>query len=165
MSQVRAALEADLADVARVTAAAYLADELVDPDHWYVTELRAAGRRAEEARLLVAVDDGRVVGTVTVAAHGSPWAEIAEPGEHELRMLAVDPAARGRGIGEQLLRAAVATAFDTGAAAVVLSTLTTMRAAQRMYDRVGLRREPGRDWEGEDVSMLVYVAHAPIGPP
>ncbi|MDP9365209.1 MAG: GNAT family N-acetyltransferase, partial [Chloroflexota bacterium] len=70
----------------------------------YVDVLRDAARRAAEADLLVAVDPGgRVVGTLTFAPGGTRWADVAAPDEAEFRMLAVPPAARGRGVAERLV--------------------------------------------------------------
>ncbi len=159
---VRVAEPEDLEEVGRLTADAYLADEFVEPGHWYVDELRDAGRRAHEATVLVAVDEGRVVGSITLAPAGSPYAEIAGPDEFELRMLAVDPAARGRGIGELLMRSAIERGIGWGAHAVVLTTMPEMVTAQRLYDRMGLRRTPERDWTGEAGRVfLTYVAEAP----
>jgi len=161
---VRVADPADLERVGELTVGAYLSDDLLDPGHWYVEELRDAGRRAESATVLVAVEDDRVIGTVTLAAAGSPFAEIAQAQEFEVRMLAVDPAARGRGIGELLMRAAIDRAIGWGAHAVVLTTLPEMAAAQRLYERMGLRRTPERDWTGESGrTFLTYLADAPEG--
>lgn len=163
---VRVAEAGDLARVGELTVQAYLADALVDPDHWYVEELRDAGRRAADATVLVAVDGGEVVGTITLAPAGTRYAEIAGPGEMELRMLAVDPGARGRRLGERLMRAAIERGLGWGAHAVVLSTMPEMRSAQRVYDRMGLRRVPERDWTGENGRVfLTYVADsASVGP-
>ena len=163
---VRAAEPADLVRVGELTVQAYRADARVDPDHGYVDELRDAARRAAEATVLVAVEDDRVVGTITLAPAGSPFAEIARPGEMELRMLAVDPAARGRRIGERLMRAAIERGLGWGAHAVVLSTMPEMRSAQRVYDRMGLRRVPERDWTGESGrTFLTYAADGASGAP
>ncbi len=161
---VRVAEAADLEVLGHLTADAYLADELIEPGHAYLDELRDAGGRAHEAAVLVAVDDGRVVGTITLAPAGSPLAEIAGPNEFELRMLAVDPAARGRGVGELLMRAAIERGIGWGAHAVVLTTMPEMLTAQRLYERMGLRRTPERDWAGDTgTTFLTYVAEAPEG--
>lgn len=158
---IRVAEGDDLAQVGELTVQAYLSDALVDPDHWYVDELRDAQRRATQATVLVAVEGDQVLGTITLAPHGTPYAEIAGPGELELRMLAVHPDARGRRIGEKLMRAAIERGLGWGAHAVVLSTMPEMRSAQRVYDRMGLRRTPERDWSGESgLVFLTYVADA-----
>lgn len=161
---VRAAEPADLERVGELTALAYIADGLISPDHAYVAELQDAVRRHDHATVLVAaeqVPDGeRVIGTITIATPDSPYAEVAAPDELELRMLAVDPGARRRGIGELLMREAIERGLGWGAQRVVLSTMPAMAAAQRMYERLGLRREPERDWEVEGHAMKVYTASA-----
>lgn len=101
--------------------------------------------------------EGALLGSIAYGAHGTPYAEIARNGEVELRMLAVASEARGRGAGELLMRAALATALGEGYERVVLSTMPAMRAAQRMYERLGLERAPARDWIVEDLYMLVYT--------
>ena len=51
-----------------------------------------------------------------------------------------------------------------GAHAVVLTTMPEMLTAQRLYDRMGLRRTPERDWTGASGrTFLTYVAEAPEG--
>ncbi|GEN78408.1 GNAT family N-acetyltransferase [Actinotalea fermentans] len=156
---VRVAEPADLPQVGELTVHAYLADELLEPEHEYVDELRDTARRAAGATVLVAVEDDRVLGTISLAPAGTEYAEIAQPGEIELRMLAVHPDARGRRIGELLMRAAIERGLGWGAHAVVLSTMPEMRSAQRVYDRMGLRRTPERDWPGESGRVfLTYVA-------
>ncbi|WP_286900034.1 GNAT family N-acetyltransferase [Thermocrispum sp.] len=139
---------------------AYDADGHVaaDPDPEFGAELRDAATRAEHGDLLVAEGPGgRLLGTVTVVLPGSPLAEVAQPGEAELRMLATDRAARGRGVGTALLEAAIARARAANARRIVLSTLPTMTAAHRMYARRGFVRAPHRDWEpAPDYPLLVF---------
>lgn len=161
---VRVAEPEDLERVGELTVHAYLSDDLIEPGHWYVEELRDAAGRAEHATVLVAVEGDGVLGTITLAPAGSPYAEIAQPSEFEVRMLAVDPEARGRGIGELLMRAAIERGIGWGASAVVLTTLPEMAAAQRLYERMGLHRTPDRDWSGESGrTFLTYLAEAPEG--
>ena len=130
---IRVARPDDVAAAGALTAEAYVADGLLEDDDEYATELRDARRRAAEAVLLVAVagtEDGReaVVGSITVAPYGSSYAEIAEPGEVELRMLAVAPEARHHGLAAQLMRAAQREALARDARRLVLSTLDAMVA-------------------------------------
>ena len=159
---VRVAEPEDLERVGELTAHAYLSDDLVDPGHWYLDELRDAAKRASGATVLVAVDGDRVLGTVTLAPAGSPLAEVAQPQEFEIRMLAVDPEARGQRIGELLMRAAIERGIGWGARAVILTTMPAMVAAQRLYERIGMRRVPERDWTGESGrTFMAYVAEAP----
>ncbi len=166
---IRVARPDDVVAVGALTAEAYVADGLLEDDDDYAAELRDAQRRAEEAVLLVAATptlDGReaVVGTITVAPYGSSFAEVAEPGEVELRMLAVAPEARNQGIAAQLMRAALREALAGGARRVVLSTQDAMAAAQRLYARLGFVREPERDWGHEVVHLRVFTWTPPEAP-
>ncbi|MCL3860486.1 GNAT family N-acetyltransferase [Actinotalea sp. K2] len=162
--EIRRARPEDLDRVGDLTAHAYLADDLISPGHEYLDELHDAAGRAGAAVVLVAVEGERLLGTITLTAYGSTYAEVARPDELELRMLAVDPAARGRGVGEALTRAAVHEGRATSALRVVLSTMTTMRAAQRMYERIGFDRAPDLDWTVGEHEMLGYSIELRSGP-
>jgi N-acetylglutamate synthase len=158
-----------VADAGALTAEAYLADRLVAADEDYTRELMDAERRAAEATLLVATvpgSDGEpvVVGTITLAPYGTSYAEIAEPGELELRMLAVAPEARGRGIAEELVRAAMRQCVIAGERRIALSTLDTMQAAQRLYSRLGFVAQPRRDWGHEEIHLRVHTWTPPDAP-
>lgn len=154
---IRAARPEELTAVGELTAVAYLAGGLLafGEDDPYLAVLRDARRRAEHAELLVAVRSGgdggggaaeEVLGTVTFAVHGGEYADIARPGEGEFRMLAVRPEARGRGVGEALVRACVERTAALGLARLVLSSQERMHAAHRLYERLGFVRTPERDW-------------------
>jgi hypothetical protein len=59
-------------------------------------ELLDARARIEHATLLIAEQGHAVVGTVTIALPGTPFAEISRPDEAEIRMLAVDAGSAGQ---------------------------------------------------------------------
>lgn len=138
-----------LAEIGEMTALAYLADGLIDASHPYTRSLRDAASRAQDAILLALIDgeggEGAVVGTLTVVPPGSPFVELASGDEFELRMLAVSPIERGRGIGEKLTRHGMELAVQMGAPRVVLSTMEAMHAAHRLYDRLGFTRREDLD--------------------
>lgn len=166
---VRVAHDEDERAAGELTAEAYVADGLLRDADPYAEELRDAHRRAREACLLVAAvptGDGReaVVGSVTLAPYGSSYAEIAEPDELELRMLAVAPEARRRGVAEDLLHAALREAVARGARRVVLSMLDAATSARRLYDRLGFVPRPDRDWGHGDVHLRVHTWTAPEPP-
>jgi ribosomal protein S18 acetylase RimI-like enzyme len=156
MIVVRPAAPADYEAIAELTVAAYGADGQLEGDHDYDTHLRDVAPRAREGQLLVAVDAaGLVLGSVAYVLPGSEYAEIARDGEAEFRMLAVAPAAQGRGVGELLARACVARAEEQGCHAVVICVRDIAAAARRMYDRIGFSRMPERDWSPyPNVSLL-----------
>ncbi|WP_055492574.1 GNAT family N-acetyltransferase [Streptomyces sp. TP-A0356] len=160
---IRQAAPDEYETLGEITAQAYLQDGLLDfgESDAYLDELRDVAKRAAAARVLVAVERDRVLGGVTFVPAGGPMADIAAPGEAEIRMLAVARAARGRGAGEALVRACVDQARATeGCVRVVLSTQRTMRAAHRIYERQGFVRTPQRDWNPlphlDDITLLTY---------
>ena len=139
-----------LTEIGQLTALAYLADGLVDQAHPYIPQLKDAHTRASDAELLMMVDgedgEGPVVGTITVVPPGSSLVELATGDEFELRMLAVSPIERGRGIGAKLTQRAMDRAVELGASRVVLSTMETMHVAHRLYERMGFQRREDLDW-------------------
>ncbi len=139
-----------LQEIGELTALAYLADGLVDAAHPYVPRLRNASERAQHAQLLAMIDgehgEGKIVGTITLVPPGSAFAELAQGDEFELRMLAVSPIERGRGIGASLTQAALDMAVEQGARRIVLSTMESMHVAHRLYERMGFVRRHELDW-------------------
>ena len=130
----------------------------VGGDHIYVAELRDVARRAADAKLLVAAAGDRVLGTVTFVPDGGPLRQIAGPHEAEFRML-VEPSAHGRGVGTALLRRACSTtARRRQQQGIVCSSLQQMRTAHRIYQRLGFRRAPQRDWSlAPGVELLAFA--------
>lgn len=143
-----------------LTVAVYRAEGLSYPA--YEPFLRDAASRASSATVLVAVRSDRLIGCVTVATRLGPWAEQAVPGEAVVRMLVVDPAARGAGIGEALIRAGVRTAVDDGCALVRLSSHDGS-PAHRLYERIGFRRVPALDWQAHG-SVVLRAFALPLVP-
>ncbi|MEU2659288.1 GNAT family N-acetyltransferase [Streptomyces sp. NPDC007325] len=148
---IRAVRPEEYEELGDLTGLTYLNDGLLlyGEDDFYLNVLRDTARRARESEVLVAADaeDG-IIGGVTFAPGGTAWADIAVPGEAEFRMLVVTPAARGRGVGEALVRACLDRARALpGCARLVLSTDAKMVSAHRIYERMGFVRTPERDWQ------------------
>ncbi|MFF8839533.1 GNAT family N-acetyltransferase [Streptomyces sp. NPDC015130] len=148
---IRAVRPEEYEELGEVTGQTYLNDGLLlyGADDFYLDVLKDTARRAREAEVLVAVDaDDRIIGGVTFAPGATPWADIAVTGEAEFRMLVVAPEARGRGVGEALVRACADRARAVPECArLVLSTDAKMVSAHRIYERMGFVRTPERDWE------------------
>ena len=138
----------EYAALGEVTVRAY-AGLLSPADTEYIGELRDVGSRAAAVPVLVAVDgDGRVLGGVTyVPGPGTPMSEGERDGEAGIRMLAVDPPVAGRGIGRALAVACLDRARSEDRIGMTLYTLPTMTVAHRLYESLGFRRDPNRDWE------------------
>jgi ribosomal protein S18 acetylase RimI-like enzyme len=153
---VRPAHADELDEVGELTVRAYA--EWLEPDDFYVRHLRDAATRAREAEVYVALLGQDLAGTVTFCPQESPWSEIAQPGEGEFRMLAVDPAHRRQGVAEALVGVCLERARELGYDALVLSSLAEQAPAQRIYQRLGFTRVPDRDWSPvEGVDLMAFV--------
>jgi len=161
---IRPAEEADLAAVGAITVEAYRVDGFLEGTEDYADTLADAAARFQAADLLVAVDaSGEVLGSVTVVRPGTPYAEVSESGELEFRMLSVAASARGRGVGDALVRAVIDQARAIGVERVVLSSSEKMAAAHRLYERLGFTRLPDRDWAPlPGVNLMAYAYGMPL---
>jgi ribosomal protein S18 acetylase RimI-like enzyme len=157
---VRPAHMSELARVGELTVEAYAADGHLVGDDAYAGVLRDAATRAREAEVYVAALPGHldeIAGTVTFCPYGSPWCELAQPGEGEFRMLAVAPEARRQGVAEALVSVCLERSAELGYTAVVLSSLPQQRSAHRVYERLGFRRTPELDWSPDTgVELLAF---------
>ena len=147
------------AGLAALTVAAYRALLGHDMDAGYTAELADVAGRAALVDVLVAVDEGGgIVGGVTYIPGPGPMAWFDGADEAGVRMLAVDPAAQGRGAGARLVAACIDRARVAGKARVLLHTTAPMTVAHRLYERAGFRRDPGRDEViAGDLLLLAYV--------
>lgn len=121
--------------------------------------LVAPGELRKRGALILARSSptGTVVGMVILAEPTSPTRQVARPDEAEVQLLAVDPAARGHGLGKRLVVCCEQKARALGYARMVLSTQPVMTAAQRIYAGLGYRRNAERDWARPDGrAFLVY---------
>lgn len=129
---IRLAEPGDLDRVGAITAASYLDGGHLPADADYVSTLRDAASRAEQAELWVALRGDELVGTVTFVAPGSPLGEVSGPAEAEIRMLAVSSAAQSHGVGESLVRHCIRRARELGLVGIALSTEPSMTTAHRI---------------------------------
>lgn len=162
--EVRPVRPDEFDEAGRVTADAYR--EFADSDSWdsYLRELADVGSRAEVATVLVAVDDGEILGTLTLELdrriHGDD--PPLPPREGHIRMLGVAPGARGRGVARALLDASFEVAREAGRTRISLHTTQRMRAAQAMYESLGFERLPDRVFPDGFV-LLSYAKAVPPG--
>ncbi len=151
---MRAARTDELDAAGRAVRAAYEHDGYAHGG--YLGTLADARDRARDAEVAVALTrDGEVIGSVTFALPGSRWAERSKPGEAEFRMLGVLPTARGLGAGGALVDWCVARARALGRRRLILSTLSQMAPAHRLYTARGFVRRPDLDWVPEDGVLLL----------
>lgn len=156
--EIRPVAAAEVDQAGEVTLAAYRSLPGGVIGGGYAADLRDVGARTLGATVLVAVENGDVRGSITLVDDpSSPWSESLVTGEVGIRMLGVDLAARGRGIGTALVAACVDRARDLGAVRAVLHSTPAMTAAHRIYDRAGFRRTPERDVMLPDFHLMAFT--------
>jgi GNAT superfamily N-acetyltransferase len=116
-----------------------------------VAEVSAAFLRNHDARrerCWIAEMDGNRIGSIMLCRESD---EVAK-----LRVLLVEPAARGLGVGRRLVEECLRFAKQAGYRKVVLWTANVLSAARRIYEAAGfrlVREEPhrmfGPEWVGE----------------
>lgn len=82
--------------------------------------------------VLIATDDGKILGALTLVVFRIPTAVRAW-----IEDVVVDDAARGRGVGEALNQFALDIAKSKGAKTVDLTSRSSREAANRLYRRIG----------------------------
>jgi len=162
--EVREALPAEHVEAGEVTALAYR--EFVRPGDadWeeYLARIADVEGRASVGRILVAVEDGRILGSATLEVGERIESDDPPlpPDEAHIRMLGVHPDARRRGIARMLIDACFDRAAALGKTRMTLHTTHRMEAARTMYERMGFRRLPDRVFP--DGFVLLTYEH-PIG--
>lgn len=118
---------------------------LSDPE----THILAGG-----GRVLFAVDgDGHALGTVALLHEGD--------GVYELTKMAVDPAARGRGIGRLLMAGALDAWRGLGGRELFLESSSRLRPALALYESVGFRHRPAPRPGSHYARADVYMVYEP----
>lgn len=144
---VRTATPAEHREVGELTYRGFGHDDVRRPDPEREALLRDAAARAAAGDLLVAVDEAteRLVGTASLLRPGGVLNRQSRGDEAELRLLAVLPHARRRGVGRALMDQAIERARAWDLPALVLDTGPGNHASQRLYHRLGFERLPERE--------------------
>lgn len=161
MVHVRSARDNERAAVRDVTLAAYEEyAEIMPAPFWtgYRRHLMSTLDAETPADRIVAEQNGVVVGSVLLFPPGADayGGTAAGSGWPEVRLLAVAPAARGRGVGAALIDECIRRALSMGAMVLGLHTMDMMQAAVRMYARMGFVRAPERDVDVQGVLVKGY---------
>jgi len=144
--EVRRVRPEEYAEAGALVEDAYTVGGLLDNDRGYGAHVRDVAGRAADHVVLVALRDGLLVGTVTIAPYGSPHSEMARECEVEFRYLGVAPRAWGTGVARAMVQACEDYATSTGAHTLIICVIADNTAAHRLYERLGFFRVPERDW-------------------
>jgi ribosomal protein S18 acetylase RimI-like enzyme len=158
---IREARNDEFDAVAEVMVAAY--EEYIPPDSTgqllaYREEICDVRSRSAHATLIVAEDFARILGVVTYYPDGRHDARGGWPRRWAaIRLLAVHPDARGRGVGRSLTAECIRRARAGGSVAVGLHTTEFMAVARAMYERMGFVRVPDLDfWPIPRIHVMAY---------
>ncbi len=104
-----------------------------------------------ETELLVAVSsEGQIAGAVVyfgdMQYYGSGGSAVNEQNAAGFRLLAVDPAVRGNGVGKRLTGECIRKAREKGVDQVIIHTTAAMQTAWKMYENLGFKRSEDLDF-------------------
>ena len=134
-------------------------------ENWapYLKDILDLEGRADASELLVAELDGEIVGCVS---YFPPGAKTSYPSDSfseqwpsdwaAFRLLAVDPWARGSGVGRRVTEVCIEMARERNAPALGLHTTVPMAVARAMYERMGFERAPRFDFQAGTVLVEAY---------
>ena len=131
---------------------------LMDPTSWAELDGAVRGALASNARAdcIVAEEHGKLVGSVMLyPPNADAYGDLARAVDcPEVRLVAVAPEARGRGIARALMEECIRRARSWGATALGLHTSKSMRAAMTLYARMGFERTPETDFQPPGAELV-----------
>jgi ribosomal protein S18 acetylase RimI-like enzyme len=133
--------------------------QMIPSGHWEALE-RAISSEADTqpgAELLVAELNGNIVGSVALfPPHTDAYEGYVEELDYpEIRMLAVSPEYRGKGVASALLSECMHRAKNNGFRSIGLHTGEFMKDAIKLYEKIGFERLPEYDFQPADDGITV----------
>ncbi|MGG1676033.1 GNAT family N-acetyltransferase [Neobacillus sp. NRS-1170] len=130
------------------------------PDgHWQALKrgILSESDNNPDVERIVAVADGAILGSVVLfPAKTDAYDGFVEKLDYpEIRMLAVTPQARGKGIASALIHECIGRSKAKGHKAIGLHTGEFMDGAMRLYERLGFERVPQLDFVPADDGIVV----------
>jgi len=131
------------------------------PDYYKMLANVGALTNNPGTALLVAVgDDDRIGGAVVyfneMKYYGSGGTATREENAAGFRLLAVDPAIRGKGIGRLLANECINTARENKLGQVIIHTTMAMQTAWKMYEQMGFKRSEDLDFSQQGFPVFGF---------
>lgn len=131
----------------------------INEKHWNIlkNQVLSDADLQEGVIRIVAEIEGNIVGTVAlfppkVDAYSGLVAELNHP---EIRMLAVSPEARGKGVARALIYECIERMKKEGFDYIGLHTSDFMESAVKLYERLRFERMPKFDFQPLDDGIIV----------
>ena len=131
------------------------------PDYYQVLANIGQFTEQDHTQVLVALSaDRKLLGGVVyfsdMSMYGSGGTATAVKDASGIRLLGVDPDARGAGVGTALTDACIQKARDRGQAEVVLHTTMAMQVAWALYLKLGFERSPDLDFHQGELPVFGF---------
>jgi len=131
------------------------------PDYYKMLANVGALTNNPGTALLVAVGpDDKIAGAVVyfndMKYYGSGGTATREENAAGFRLLAVDPAARGQGIGKLLAGACIEKARENNLGQVIIHTTMAMQTAWKMYEQMGFTRSEDLDFSQQGFPVFGF---------
>jgi GNAT superfamily N-acetyltransferase len=157
---IRDALETEIDFIREQRVNAYSEHAAAIPrGHWLALRkaILSSADVEPHVELIIAEIDGKIVGSVALFPAKTDAYEgyVEELNYPEIRMLAVDPAARGKGVATALIAECIKRARLKGYEIIGLHTADFMKDAIKLYGKLGFTRLPQYDFEPAGDGIIV----------
>ncbi len=130
------------------------------PEAWndYIEQIKLSVDNPNIDRILVAKSNRKIIGTLQIfhssgEAYNRPELNISSP---IVRLLAVQPEARGKGVAQLLLKTSLEYAKSKGAGSLYLHSSDLMQKAIDLYQWLGFKRDESKEFYNRDVLVKCF---------
>lgn len=131
----------------------------ISNDHWQALKQAISSEADAQpgVELIVAELEGKIVGSVALFPPQSDAYEgvVDQLDYSEIRLLAVSPEARGKGVASALLSECINRTKEKGIETIGLHTADFMKSAMKLYKEFGFNRIPQYDFEPANDGVIV----------
>ncbi|GAE35522.1 GNAT family N-acetyltransferase [Halalkalibacter akibai] len=133
--------------------------QAISDEHWLALKKAISSEADVQAGVerIVAEIDGEIVGSVALfPPHSNAYEGLVDDIDYsEIRLLAVKPEARGKGVARALIDECIARTKAKKLDAIGLHTADFMESAITLYNRMGFERLPQYDFEPANDGVIV----------